>query len=148
MTVAQKRLRELRERQSRERQRIAELSRETELTDETCAEFDRIEAGTPDLERRIRAAVLAVEQEDDEKIRHRESEPHAEMRERIELRRRARLTYYPLAAAHGRMVDGAESKPRAAAGVQGIPLELWYVPAPERRNAEERDVTAAPAPWG
>ena len=60
MTAAQKRIRELRERQSRERQRMAELSREAELTAETRAELDRIEAGTPDLERQIRAAVTAA----------------------------------------------------------------------------------------
>ena len=40
MTEAQKRLRELRDRQSRERQRMAELSREESLTDETRGELD------------------------------------------------------------------------------------------------------------
>ena len=36
MTAAQKRLRELRERQSKERQRMAELSLADELTEETA----------------------------------------------------------------------------------------------------------------
>ena len=47
MTEAQKRLRELRERQSRERGRMAELSRVDELADEQRAELDTIERGTP-----------------------------------------------------------------------------------------------------
>ena len=63
MTNAQKRLRELTDRRSQERQRMAELGLESELTDETRAELDRIEAGTPDLERQVRAAGLAVEDE-------------------------------------------------------------------------------------
>ena len=66
MTVAQKKLRELRARQSRERQRMAELGLAENLTDETRAEFDGIEAGTADLERQIRAATVAVETEEAE----------------------------------------------------------------------------------
>ena len=66
MTKAQKRLRELRERQSRERQRMAELGLSDQLTDETRAELDTIEAGTPDLERQLRAAQVALEAEEAE----------------------------------------------------------------------------------
>ena len=51
MTLAQKKLKELRERQSRERQRMAELAVVDELTDETRSELDALETGTPDLER-------------------------------------------------------------------------------------------------
>ena len=63
MTAAQKCLRELRERQSRERQRMAELGMAEALDDETRAELDRIETGTPDLERQLRAAQVAVDAE-------------------------------------------------------------------------------------
>ena len=42
------------------------------------------------------------------------------------------------------MVDGAEAELAAAAGVQGIPLELWDVPRP----AEQRAVTPAPGTVG
>ena len=127
---------------------MAELSREAELTAETRAELDRIEVGTPDLERQIRAAVIAVESEGEEQTRQCEIEPDAEHRERIELRGKAQLTNYLLAAARGRMVDGAEAELAQAAGVNGIPLELWDVPAPERRSAEERAVTGAPGTVG
>ena len=64
MTEAQKRLRQLLDRQSHDRQRAIELSREDSLTDETRGELDQIEARAADHERQIRAARLAVEDED------------------------------------------------------------------------------------
>ena len=60
MTKTQTKLRQLRERQSKERGRMAELAIADNLDDETRAELDTIEQGTPDLERQIRAATLAV----------------------------------------------------------------------------------------
>ena len=51
MTPAQRRLRNLRDRQSRERGRMAELSLVEELTDEQRSELDVIEKGTPGLSR-------------------------------------------------------------------------------------------------
>ena len=63
------------------------------------------------------------------------------MRERIELRGRASLTGYLLAAARGRLVSGAEAELQAAAGVEGIPLELWDIP-------EQRAVADAPGTVG
>ena len=58
------------------------------------------------------------------------------MRERIELRSTAQLTNYLLAAARGRLVGGAEAELAAAAGVSGIPLELWDVPTEQRAVAD------------
>ena len=144
MTEAQKRLRELRERQSRERQRMAELGMAESLTDETRAELDSIEKSTPDLERQIRAAQVGVDAEDADaraKGEQRDVGPDAETRERIELRGKASLTNYLLAAAKGRMADGAEAELQQAAGVRGIPIELWDVP-------EQRAVTEAPGTVG
>ena len=66
MTAAQTKLRQLRERQSKERGRVAELAVADTLTDETRAELDTIETGTPDLERQIRAATVAVDTEETE----------------------------------------------------------------------------------
>ena len=57
------------------------------------------------------------------------------------LRGRASLTGYLLAAARGRLVSGAEAELQAAAGVEGIPLELWDVP-------EQRAVAALPGTVG
>ena len=145
MTSAQKRLREVRERQSKERQRMAELGLVKQLTDEQRSELDTIEQGTPDLERQLRAARIAVETEEaEQRTAANKNEPDAEQRERIELRSKASLTNYLLAAARGRMVDGAEAELCAAASVQGIPLELWDVPG----ERETRAVTPAPGTVG
>ena len=143
MTPAQRKLRELRERQSRERGRMAELALVDELTEEQRTELDTIERGTPDLERQMRAATIAVEQEETEQRQTTIEHPDGEQRERLELRSRASLTNYLLAAARGRIVDGAEAELQAAAGVQGIPLELWDVP-----DTEQRAVTGAPGTVG
>ena len=148
MTEAQRRLRELRDRQSRERGRMAELAVVDELSDEQRAELDTIEKGTPDLERQIRAATVALEEEEAAAETRETASPDAEQRERIELRSKARLTEYLLARAQGRMVSGAEAELNAAAGVQGIPLELWDVPAEQRHDRETRDITPAPGTVG
>ena len=148
MTDAQRRLRELRDRQSKERGKMAELSRVDALTDEQRSELDTIESGVPDLERQIRAAMIAAETEEREAETRETDSPDAEMRERIELRGKAQLTNFLLAAARGRMVDGAEAELCAAAGVQGIPLELWDVPAPAEQRREDRAITPAPGTVG
>ena len=142
MTPTQKRLRDLRDRQSRERGRMAELSLLDELTDEQRSELDAIEKGTPDLERQTRAAVVALEDEEKEAETRAVNEPDAEQRERIELRSKAMLTGYLRAALEGRQVDGAEAELRFAAGVSGIPLEIWDVPQPTEQRQTDAATTA------
>ena len=149
MTPTQKRLRDLRDRQSRERGRMAELAIVDDLTDEQRSELDTIERATPDLERQIRAATVALEDEEREAETRAATEPDAEQRDRIELRSKAMLTNYLLAAARGRMVDGAEAELQAASGISGhgIPLELWDVPTEQRGAEGERETRAiTPAP--
>ena len=138
MTPTQKRLRDLRERQSKERGRMAELSLVDELNDEQRGELDNLEKSTPDLERQLRAATVALEDEEREAETRAVNEPDAEHRERIELRSKAMLTTYFMNAARGRLADGAEAELQSAAGVSGhaVPLELWDVAQPERRGAE------------
>ena len=92
MTPTQKKLKELRERQSRERGRMAELAVADLLTDETRQELEQLEAGVPDLERQLRAAMVAVETEERDQETRETAEPDAEMRERVELRSQASLT--------------------------------------------------------
>ena len=144
MTDAQRRLRELRDRQSRERGRMAELSQAENLTDETRGELDAIEKGTADLERQLRAAMIAAETEEREAETTATDSPDAEMRERVAMRSKASLTEFMLARMQGRAVAGAEAELQAAAGVTGIPLELWDVPAP----TEQRAATEAPGTVG
>ena len=130
---------------------MAEMALVDELTTEQRAELDIIEKGTPDLERQLRAAQIAVEDEEREAETHAANEPDNEMRERVELRSKARLSNFLMNAARGRMADGAEAELQAAAGVKGggIPLELWDVPI-ERRDGERetRAITASPGTVG
>ena len=154
MTPAQKRLRDLRDRQSRERGRMAELSLVDELSDEQRSELDTIERGTPDLERQTRAAVISLEDEEREAETRAANDPDAEQRERIELRSKAMLTTYFMNAARGRLADGAEAELQAASGISGhgIPIEIWDTAQPERRGAEDgrevRAITPAPGTVG
>ena len=148
MTKAQKKLKELREKQSRERQRMAEIGLADELTDETRSELDTIENGIPDLERRLRAAQVALDLEEQEQhVETRDAEPDTEMRERIELRSKASLTNYLLAASAGRAVAGAEAELNAAAKVgNAIPVELWDTPQPSEQRVDA--ATGTPATVG
>ena len=149
MTDAQRRLRELRDRQSKERGTMAELSRVDALTDEQRSELDTIESGVPDLERQIRAAMIAAEEEDREAKEKGAEAPGGgdpEQRARIELRSRASVGRYLTAALRGRAPDGAEAELQQAAGVDGIPFELWQ-PRQEQRD-EKRAITAAPSTVG
>ena len=148
MTTAQKRLQELRNRQSTERGTMAELAQVDSLSDEQRGELDSIEKGTPDLERQIRAAMIAAETEEREAETKETDSPDTEMRERVELRSKASLTNFLLAAARGRFVDGPEAELCAAAGVQGIPLELWDTAAPAEQRREDRAITPAPGTVG
>ena len=146
MTQAQKRLRELRERQSKQRQRMAELAVVDDLKDEQRSELDEIEKGTPDLERQIRAATIAIEDEEKAAETCTANEPDAELRE---LRSRASVTEYLMARMQGRMVQGAEAELSKAAETQdgAIPLELWDTPETiERRQTDA--VTGAPGSVG
>ena len=143
MTSAQKRLRELRERQSKERQRMAEFAGAGEWTDESRAEYDGLESGVPDLERELREAQRAVEgEEESQRVDTRALPADPEVRERIELRQRARLGAFLAAAMAGRLPQGAEAELAKAAGVRdgAIPVELFDVPVERRADA------ATPAP--
>ena len=148
MTPAQTKLRQLRDRQSKERGRVAELAVADELTDETRAELDTIETGTPDLERQIRAATLAVETEETEQrdaaATGNKEGLDAEDRERLELRSKARLGRYVQAAMENRAADGAEGELNAAVGIGANRFPLELLTPPERRVAltEDRATTA------
>ena len=141
MTTAQK----LRLRLSQVRQRLNEISglEGDDFTDEIRSEAETLQKEYGDLETRHQAAIVA---EDEGETKPTEG-PDAEMRERIELRGRASLTAYLLAAMRGRRVDGVEAELQSAAGVgDGIPLELWDVSGPETRQTDA--VAGAPGTVG
>ena len=147
MTATQKRLRELRERQSKGRQRMAELAVVESLSDEQRAELDTIEKSTPDLERQIRAATVALETEEKEAETRAADNPDTEQRERIALRSKASLTNFLTSRLAGQQVSGAEAELRSAAGIaDGIPLELWDVPRETEQRADA--VTGTPSTVG
>ena len=151
MTAAQKRLRELRERQSKERQRMAELSVAESLTDETRAELDTIEAGVPDLERQLRAAQGAADTEEaDQRAAGAAAGNKAgdgEDRERAELRGKVKFTGYISAAVEQRAAGGAESEYNAAIGIGGNRFPLELLAPPEMRATTDADTAAMPRTW-
>ena len=152
MTPAQKKLRELRARQSKERGKMAELAIVDSLSDEQRAELDEIEKGTPDLERQIRAAQIAVDDEEAEQRAEgaaaRQPEGDAEDRERAELRRKVKLSGYVAAAVEQRSADGAELEYNQAVGIAGnrFPLELLAPPL-ETRATTDVDTQTTPRRW-
>ena len=118
------------------------------LTDAVKAETGALAAEYADTELKMRAALIA---EDAERQTNGPT-VDAELRERIELRGRARLGNFLLAAARGALVNGAEAELFAASGVKmGIPFDMWEpdtVDAVELRSRaalETRVVTPAPA---
>ena len=118
------------------RTKLRELLSADSPTPEQRAEMDALVERSQGAETEFRAAVIAEGQPEQR------AELDAEVRERIELRSKASLSAYLLAAAKGRLASGAEAELSAAASVEGIPLELWDVPAEQR--SESRDVTPAP----
>ena len=154
MTSLQKQLKALRERQSKERQRMAELAVADSLTDETRAELDQLETGVPDLERQLRAAQSAVEAEESEQRTAGpnndggDGEGDAEDREIRELRGKVKLSGYVSAAIEQRSADGAELEYNQARSIAGnrFPLEL-LAPAIEQRATTDTDTTTTPRRW-
>ena len=117
------------------RQRLNEISglEGDELTDEVRAESDTLTVEYRDTETRLRAAVAA---EGAPIVTGGAEGLDAETREKLELRGRASLGAYVVAALAGRMVVGAEAEYREACGFHdGIPMDLWETdrPAPETR---------------
>ena len=146
MTTSQK----LSVRLSEIRQRLNEVAglEGDAFTAEIRQESDKLQAEYADKETQYRAAIVGEGEAEKKAL---ETEPDAEMRERLELRSKAQLTGYLRAALSGRRVDGAEKELQDAAKVgDGIPLELWDVAQPEQRQAEHRQdaPTAAPGTVG
>ena len=147
MTKSQKRLRELRERQSKERQTMAELSLADELSDEQRSQLDTIERATPDLERQIRAATIAVDAEQDGERRAASPEDDAEARELRELRERVGMGEYVAAAAEQRSADGAAKEYNQALGIAGNRFPLALLAPAEERAVTGVDTATMPTRW-
>ena len=160
MTPAQTKLRQLRERQSKERGRVAELAIADELTDETRAELDTIETGHP-------GPGTSAPRRDRRRLKPRNPNSarpalailpagtDAEDRERAELRGKVK---------HGRLTSRLQSNSAArtaprpnttqSVGIAGnrFPLELLAPPEQRAARAEDRETTGvdtmtAPRTW-
>ena len=117
-----------------------------DFTAEIRTEADSLQGEYRDLETRHRAAVIG-EADAEERVRAAfHNNPDAETRERLELRGKATVTGYILSAMQGRLPSGAEAELAAAAGVDGIPLELWDMPTSSEQRADT--VTGAPGTVG
>ena len=147
MTESQK----LELRRSTVRERLGEIGKLAgdAYTDEIKTEERALQDEYTGLEVRHRTALIA-EDKALEVAKGEAGEADAETRERVELRSKAKLSNYLLAAARGQMVSGAEAELCAAAGVSGIPLELLEAPGAEHRSqgAEQRAITPAPGTVG
>ncbi len=97
---------------------MAELALLETLSDEHRAELDTIESGVPDLERQLRAATIAAEDEEREQraagTGAAQPEGDAETRERAALREKVSLSAYVSAAIEQRAADGTAAEYNAA----------------------------------
>ena len=149
--------------QSELRQKINERLDKPDMSDEERTELDGWTARMQESETELRAAIAADgEDAETREAAHRfGTELRAEDRERLELREKATLSGYLMAAMRGAILKGPEAELQAAAGVDGIPLELWdtrdvleqralaEVRAERLRlGLEDRDISGAPGTIG
>ena len=142
MTPKQKLLLE----QSEKRERVNALLGQDSLTDDERGELDSLSKRLQGIEPELRAAILA--DPEPEPVAADRGDP--EIRERLELRAKARLGRYLELRFNGAQVDGAEAELAAAEGVPAgtIPLAVFHDEAylaRDRKHAEERAVTPAPS---
>ena len=125
------------------KKRLREIEAIDELTEEIRAESDGLQTELVDVETR-QAAALAAEGDTTGTETRGGDTLDAEARERIELRGRATLSGYLMAALSGRMPDGAEAEFAAAhhAPAGHVPIDLWEA---DRPVVEHRAATPAPA---
>lgn len=138
--------------QSEKREKVnALLDKGDALTDAERSELSALTGRLQELEPELRAALTVEAAEAEQRDRELGRVPDAEHRERLDLRVRARLTNYLTARAQGLLPSGPEAELCAAAGVQGIPLELFEPDPRERRAAgdgEHRATAAVPGTVG
>ena len=133
--------------QSERREKVNELLGKDELTGEERTELDTLTTRMQEIEGEYRAAVVVEAADLEAEQRACGVLPDAEMRERIQLRQRARVMNYLSGWMRGRQIEGAERELQEAAGVESneIPLEIWDVP---EERAENRTVASLPGTTG
>ena len=142
------RVQKLQIRQSEVREKLNELLGVDDRNEDQQAELEKLTGEAQKLEPELRAALAA---EPDPKISTTETEHvDPETRERLELRSRATLGGFLLAALQGRLPGGVEAEYGAACGAPAgqVPLDLFEQdrPAVETRERELRADAATPLP--
>ena len=113
-------------------------------TEEQRTRMPALDREISDLDNEIKLTKRTIP----ETVETRERTVDSEMRERIEIRGKARFGAYLAAAFRGRQVDGAESELMEAAGVSsGIPIEIFETLRPTPTE-EQRAFTPAPGTTG
>ena len=132
--------------QSEKREKLNTILALDAMTDEQRTDMTGLTERLTLLEPELRAAILASGETET-----RTDGVDAEMRERIELRKKASAGRYFAAAARGKLVSGAEAELVAAAKLPAdapegaVPLELWDVP---EARSEDRAISGSPATVG
>ena len=124
---------------------MAELSLADKLDTETRAELDDIEKGTPDLERQLRAATVAVETEDRASVIDAATGDKSEDGKRAELRAACSVGRYLLGAKGNQSGPEAELQQELGLNTNQIPLEV-FARTPETRAEGELEKRVTPAP--
>ena len=147
-------------RRSEIRSRLSEISalEGDAYSDVIQAEEKTLHGEIGGLETRYKSALLSEDAEQGELEKRVAGTPDAEQRERIELRSKALLTNYFQSYARGKLPSGAEAELCDAAGVEGVPLEIFDIPEQRGEQVfvnvvtetgiERRAVTPAPGTVG
>ena len=144
MTPEQRAMRKVADELEEVEKRSAEIISGEDIGDELDKEIRELAAKKTKLLEKRSALRVLLETEDAKVIVH--DEPDAEMRERIELRSRARLTNYITRALKGLAPEGAEREFSESCGVEQIPIELLDPIPSEKRALETRADTPTPSP--
>ena len=138
-------------RRSKVRERLAEVAKleGDAYTPEVRAEEVGLQDEYGQLETRFRTALLTESEELKAARVEGGNGVDPEVRARLELRSRASVTSFVIAAMKGRAVTGPEAELHQACELEAgqIPMELWDVPRAEARS-EHRDITPSPSVTG
>ena len=124
---------------SKTREKLNELSREENLTEEQEQEMRQLTDEYPRLEARWRAAATVEEE--------RSAQVDGETRELQQLRGRVRATDYLSAAMEERSVDGAAVEYNAALGMPGNRFPMALLAPEEERAVSNTDIATLPNAW-
>ena len=139
MTILQK----LQLRQSEIREKLNKLLGLETRTEEQQGELEKLTAEGQKIEPELRAAIIAAP---DEQTVVTKTTDDPEVRERLELRGRARFGRFLASAISGRAVDGAEAEYRSALGAgDGIPLDLFEQDCPRKLEYRADVATVVPS---